>query len=586
MRHNSIFTVAIFCATFLLYAKTIGFDFSYMDDNLILITNKAYFEAKDIGRVFTTDAFLENHSSYYRPLQSLSFMVDVVISGGVHPWIFHLTNIILFGIIGCLLFLLLLKCRVPQKISFIGSLMFCFHPLFVAAVAWIPARGDLLLTIFCLLLFICLIKYLDKGKVKYLFLIWLTFTLALFCKESAALLPLLFCVYFITQVPFRKIGQKETITGILLGCSFIIWVYLRSIYTSSEEQITMIRLITNLLTIPVAFSQLILFPVDFSPLPVFTPTKIGVGLLVIMALFIIGWKKGKQTFQERWFFILWFLLFLFPSFLSKSNVDQFDYLDHRFLLPMIGIFIFVCSLFSAFVITTKETKLFHFKTFIWAGILLALGICSFFKTDIYNGPNDYYSAVIKYNEKNVNAYNVRGLIRFENEDFINALHDFNQAIKIDSEFAVAYHNRGLLKVAINDLTGAMDDFNRALLLNQKEAKIYYARGCLKGQTGDLAGAIDDLDEAIILNLNYTDAYVDRAVAKGKMGNIYDAIADLDSAIEIDPNHKNAYINRAMAYYLLNDYEKALHDCETILKIDPQDESAFLLKNQILYSHDE
>ena len=573
MKLNRIYTAIIFCAILLLYAKTIGFDYSYMDDKQILIDNKAFFEAKDVQKVFTTDAFLmENNSSYYRPLQSLSFMADVVISGGLHPWMFHLTNIILFGIIGCLLFFVLLKCKIPQKVSFWGALTFCFHPLFVAGAAWLPARGDLLLTIFCMLLFLCLIKYTERGEIRYLLCGWLSFTLALFCKETAALLPLIVCVYFITMVPNPAIGRKEALLGILMGCSFVVSVVLRSIYTSPGEQITMNRFFANLLSIPVAFSQLILFPIDFSPMPFFTPAKIVVGIFVIVVLFLIIWKKSKQTVQERLFFILWFLFFLFPTFLAIPNAKQFDYLDHRFLLPMIGIFVLVFSLFPASV-TKKEV--------VWIGVVVILGVFSFLKSDVYKGPYAYYDSVIKYNVNNGNAYNVRGLLRFEHEDLAGAMDDFNQAVKLDSTFAAAYHNRGLLKETLHDVTGAMDDFDRALVYNPKEAKIYYAKGCLKGQNGDLAGAIEEFDQAITWDPKDADVYVDRAVAKGKMENITGAISDLNSAIEIDPYHINAYINRAMAYFLVNEVERALQDIETIIHIDPDNESAIWLKNQIL-----
>jgi len=621
MKHNSLLMVTIFCVVFLVYAKTIGFDYSYMDDNKILIDNKAIFEAKDVKRVFTMDAFLlEDNSSYYRPLQSLSFMADVAISGGLYPWMFHLTNILLFGVIGSILFLLLLKFNISPKISFLGVLIFCCHPIFVAAVAWIPARGDLLLTLFYILSFIFFKEFTEKREIKHLLLVWITFTFALFCKETAVLIPLVFGVFFFTMSPNRKIDRHCVLLGLSMGISGFVYLYLRILYTIPLGQIYLKDIFMAHATIPVAFSQIFQLPVDFSPLPTFSSTKIVVGLLVIILLFFLGYNQIKRNLKESLFYFLWFYILLFPNFLGLG-ISKIDYLDHRFLISMIGILLFILSLFPT---TVKGSGKIDLKRsdFIWVGVAIALCIVSLYRADVYKGPESYFGAVIRYSPSNrYLAYYNRGCWQLGKEGLLEALDDFNSALINDKEHPLAYHNRGvvksrmgdlqgalhdfnqaiaynnrdsylnrgLLKVQMEDLTGALLDYNQAIISNPQNAILYLFRGSLKTQMEDLEGALHDLDSAILLNKSFADAYGDRGSVKGMMGNFEDALNDVNTAIHIDSVNIKAYHNRAVLYWGLGDFEKALQDCEKVLQLEPDNRWVIPLKEMILnkrYDHDE
>src|ERR1035437_2093735 len=182
--------IIVFCLPVLLYLQTLSFGFTYADDNDIIINNITFLSNfRNAPQAFLKDAFLEKGIHLYRPMQTLSYMADIRLSGGNNTWMYHLTNILLLGLIACLLFLLFRKFLVPLKLALLSTLVYCVHPLFTSSIAWIPARGDLLLTFFSLLSFLFFIEHLQKKKVIYLFLHWLTFTLALFCKENAISLP-------------------------------------------------------------------------------------------------------------------------------------------------------------------------------------------------------------------------------------------------------------------------------------------------------------------------------------------------------------------------------------------------------------
>ena len=65
-------------------------------------------------------------------------MIDILLSGGNNTWMYHLSNILLLGLIACLLFLLLKKFLIPPNLALLSTLIYCAHPLFVSTMALIP----------------------------------------------------------------------------------------------------------------------------------------------------------------------------------------------------------------------------------------------------------------------------------------------------------------------------------------------------------------------------------------------------------------------------------------------------------------
>src|SRR2546423_11546597 len=118
-------------AVLAVYSTALGFNFIGFDDTDIL--KHRYFIIGDLSKIklaFTTDAFLGTNGSFYRPLQTVSFMLDALI-GGPRPLFYHFINLVLF-ILGRLFgFLLLRPLGYPPKSSLLFTLLFALHPMFV-----------------------------------------------------------------------------------------------------------------------------------------------------------------------------------------------------------------------------------------------------------------------------------------------------------------------------------------------------------------------------------------------------------------------------------------------------------------------
>ena len=229
---------------------------------MIAIISKNITFLSDFGnahQAFLTDQFIDKSSSFYRPMGTLSYMVDIQLSGGNNTWMYHLSNILLLGAIACSLFLLLKRFLIPPKLALLSTLIYCAHPLFVSTIAFIPNRGELLLAFFSLLSFLFFIEFLQKRKIIYLFLNWAAFTIALFCKETAAFLPFLFIIYYFTFHSEKRFEKKYLFIIVLYAVSGFFWFWLRSKAIGGiqirNDVFGLTALLLNLRIIPEIFSK-------------------------------------------------------------------------------------------------------------------------------------------------------------------------------------------------------------------------------------------------------------------------------------------------------------------------------------------
>ncbi|HXV85997.1 MAG TPA: hypothetical protein VD793_04825, partial [Gemmatimonadales bacterium] len=84
----------------------------------------------------------QHSAGLYRPVTVLSYAVDWVVSGG-RPWWFHLTNLVLHGLVTGLSVLVLARWLTPVG-SLVAGLVFAVHPVHVEAVANVVGRAELL----------------------------------------------------------------------------------------------------------------------------------------------------------------------------------------------------------------------------------------------------------------------------------------------------------------------------------------------------------------------------------------------------------------------------------------------------------
>src|SRR3989344_2289931 len=114
---------------FILYFQDFFFNFSYLDDNNLILDNQYFLSnLANFFKSFSIDVFyVFNHSAfYYRPLLTISLMFDFQL-GGTFPFIYHFTNVALHLLSAGLLFIFLKKLDYKKELSFLFSIIFLIH---------------------------------------------------------------------------------------------------------------------------------------------------------------------------------------------------------------------------------------------------------------------------------------------------------------------------------------------------------------------------------------------------------------------------------------------------------------------------
>lgn len=329
---------------FILYFQTLFFGYTYLDDNTLIMDHQFFLKNFwNIFLAFTQEVFhiLHTSAAYYRPLLTISFIFDAQISGS-NLWMYHLTDILLHILSAWLVFVLLQKIKVGRMLSFFFALIFVVHPILTQAVAWVPGRNDSLLTVFTLLSFVFLIRYLENFRYRDIFFHLLFFAFALFTKETALMIPVLVFLY-LQLIKKDKLFSKTKYL-LVAGCGIfgLAWFILRAIALQNPLKMTVLDMVWAMLTnLPAVIQYIgkIFFPLNLSVLPIMKDTTFLWGILAVLVLFVLFLLTKNKRYNYITFGLIWFLFFLLPSFIRPNTEIAPDFIEHRVYLPILGLFI-------------------------------------------------------------------------------------------------------------------------------------------------------------------------------------------------------------------------------------------------------
>jgi len=142
---------------------------------------------------------------------------------------------------------------------------------------------------------------------------------------------------------------------------------------------------------------------------------------------------------------------------------------------------------------------------------------------------------------------------------------FTETINRKYKLEYSYLYRGSAKYNLNDFIGAIKDFNEQIVLNPKDSKAHQMRALSKIGLEDYYGGIIDLSKAIN-NFNkesgksyLSSLFNERARCYLLLKKDPKALIDLNKAIELDNENSLSYELRGL-YYLYNKFkEKACLD---------------------------
>jgi protein O-mannosyl-transferase len=614
--NTKLYLLFLVLVPLVLYFRVVNFEFSNLDDtNIIIAQYETIGDLKNIKEAFTHDAFMSNAGdAYYRPMQTISFMIDAQI-GGKLPWIYHLTNLLIHILTVIALFFFLKKIGIKKEISFVLALFFSVHPLFTHAVAWIPARGDLLLGLFSLLSFLTFLEFMESKRTVYFILHAFLFILALFSKETVILLPLLILSWFYFAGK-NKFVLKDIMPYVAVwGLSFVLFYYLRQdvVRVKNAPNIFGIEpFINNLPVIPITFGKFFL-PFNLSTLPFFDITYIITGVILILTFAIVTIKYRSGEGRIIIWGVLWFLAFTIPPMLIRNYNAEigYEYFEYRAYLPMIGILLIIGLLGNR--LSVKFT--FNSILKVSVPVLFVYGFLAFIHSTAFKDPVSFFTDALDASSKNAMALNSRGCLYSDAGRMDQAIKDFDNAISVSPVYSTPYYNKADVYKTIGDDSRAEEYYSLALkydtlypntnilmdnayislsaekiilkkyeealiILNKAKIayplsyKIFNNAGYVYSMLGRYDSALTNFSSAIKLAPNTASYYNNRAKAKYHLKDFNGSFNDFNKALELDHNLTDAYLNRGIAKIDMNDFNGAISDLNMAISLDSQSGEAY------------
>ncbi len=179
--------------SFLVFLPAVRFGFINWDDPKNFLENMTY---RSLSFTSLKTFFTSYYFGFYMPLTWVSSAVDYRLYG-LNPQGFHFSSLLIHAASSVLLALLLQRFVRQPWVVLTAALFWAIHPLRVEPVLWLSERRELLSGFF----FLAALLAYARERIGWT---WVFFVCGMFCKASAAALPVLLILYEWPNVRWKE----------------------------------------------------------------------------------------------------------------------------------------------------------------------------------------------------------------------------------------------------------------------------------------------------------------------------------------------------------------------------------------------
>lgn len=477
----------------LLYGKTLTFSF-VTDDWFNLFENAKVYNLTDIKEIFTKPQINFGEAIYYRPFDTISFLLSLKLFGNATA-LYHLTNVLLLVLFSFLFYYLLSLHFSDKKLNFFCLLIYLAHPLLVEPVAWISAKNQIVEGIMFLSALISIEK-IAKGDDKYIILLFIAVASALLFHDTGIMLLPLMWAYAIIFHKDKMCNKKYLALLFFMTVIFTLFVIFRNSVVPFPKSPYPVK--NHLLTATTILSSCIkniVFPFSLKihyynltvkeKLDIDVITSSVVLLITFVPLILYTMKNKTALFGVLFFFFTFFPASGLVKFIQKSLIS-----DRYIFLPLMGVMLIVCSALNKI---SKKPLLYYSL----CSVILIFSISNFIRQDVWR--DDLANAVERVREYPDNAiersnlaaeYMKLGMLDSAEKELVTAL----QVSKKPEE--AVYNNYAMLATLLGDLKLTEELYLEYLKNNEKSHRTLYNLGTFYLERGEKEKAKLYLEKAL------------------------------------------------------------------------------------------
>jgi len=574
----------------ILFGNTISFGF-VRDDTFHLHRNPAL---QSLTWAHLVEIWTESYWRLYipvtytlwaiiRPVGELFFGPS---TGGFAPEMYHLANILLHAANGVLVFIIIKKMVEKPFAAFLGAMLFVVHPLQVESVAWISELRGLLSTFFGLWF---LYRHLTLGqavkpKRTYIAAQVVLLAFSVLSKPSGVVFPLL-----VWAVDWLYRGQKwhhALIKNIPYIAVLVPVAIITVLIQPGDEQQEVVQ---YLWARPLVWADAINFYLfkTIWPFGLATSYNRTTAMLLDKWYFYVEWlipllllyfafrfrNIHKLYFISLVIFVVGFLPvsgLIGHAYQSWSNVaDRFIYVS------MLG-----PALILGYLVKQHEKKRLV-KPMVYILLMGLFALSKWNQLPVWKNEQALWEHTISVTDSNARAMLCRADALVKQEQYREALNDYNQALAIEPDYE-GYNSRGIAYYNLEMYDKAMDDYNASIALNPDYQNVYNNRGNLFLEMGEYIKALDDYNRAIALKPGDYRPYINKGNALIKLKRHQDALDAFNKAYAKGARVAVLYLNRGIAYKTLKSYDKAIADFARYNQLKPMAPDGYYHLSQLYF----
>ncbi|MBI5642764.1 MAG: tetratricopeptide repeat protein [Deltaproteobacteria bacterium] len=582
MKQRSLIAFLILSAiAVIIYSNTFSSPFIF-DDGMYIIRNPLI---KNMGNFWPP--------SGPRYLGYLSFAINFY-SGGLDTTGYHVVNLFIHIINGCLVYLLVAAtfktpwmakagmkdaCSTGFILGLITSILFIAHPVQTQAVTYTTQRFASLATLFYLLSLVLYVKWraADEGggfKKTVFYVAALASAIAAEnTKEISFTLPFAVVLYELAffDGPFKKralplipflitlVIIPLTILGPEMGIGgggVDIGERTRELQIRDLTALSRHDYLVTQFRVIITYLRLLVLPVNQNldydyPLlrSIFTPEAL-LSFLFLLALFagavylfFLSRKKACPLGLLTGAGIIWF----FMTISIESSIIPINDLifEHRLYLPSIGAALAFGGVSLYGINLLREKAGIKASAAALAGGLivataLPLGAATYLRNNVWGDEITFWEDAIRKSPGKARVHNNLGSVYYKRGETGKAMDEFKAAVRLKPNFADAHYN---LAIAYKDM-GLMD------------------------------AAITELEDAVRFQPGKANAHNNLGLAYLSKGRIMESIEEFNITLRLQPENYRAHNNLGLAYKSLGRLDEAAFEFRTALSISPGFEDAY------------
>jgi len=193
--------------------------------------------------------------------------------------------------------------------------------------------------------------------------------------------------------------------------------------------------------------------------------------------------------------------------------------------------------------------------------------------DNYAEALENFNYAVRQKPTSYEGYFLRGVTKYYLKDYSGAEYDLTKAIEFDPYDPECYHYRAIVRAAQYNFGRSLDDYASAIEIDPKNPFYYLNRARANLFMKNYEKVVVDCDKAQELNYPHADLFGLRGMAKAGLELFEEAIADLNKAIEKNPANTNMYIQRGGVWMEFAKPDSAIRDFNIVIEKDSLDSQA-------------